>query len=143
MTDKTKTIELKKRAHKDTILYLEERKCVLTFQLQKNRREIKYLVDAQRTFKKGIFHLINLIRLQEGKAPYTWSEKKRKVIRSKSKNKIISGYSVVAQRTNKFKVLTMVNSSEEANKFIYNVMAHEDMSGFILKAHKVKLILID
>jgi len=144
MTNKTKTIELKKRAHKDTILYLEEKKRALTFQLHKNRREIKYLADSQRTFKKGIFYLINLIRLQSGKDPFTWSEKKRKVIRrSKEKNTVIPAFLVAASKKESFKILRTCGTFDEAEELINRLDLYAQYEPAIVKIHNARIILID
>lgn len=150
MTDKKDTIEMKKRAHRETIDYLEKKKIALTLQLQKNRREINYLANDQRTFKKGIFYLINLIRLQNGSKPHVWNKKKRKVIRKpRSKNKIFSGFTVVAhKKDDSYKIIETFNTLELADRFIIDTMHLEGIDVYprgdlTIKTHEARIILID
>lgn len=154
MTDRTKTIELKRRAHKDTIQYLEQKKFACSLQLQRNRGKINSLANEQKVSKKMIFFLNNLIRLQEGKEPYTWNEKKRKVIQNtKSKNKVLSAFLVIVHyKDGSHKPLNVFDTQESANEYMMedeiDTISEVDMilekeRPLAIKTHKARIILID
>jgi len=152
MTDADKTRKIKKRAHEGTIYYLERQKLDLILKLQKNRRQINLLAEEQRAHKKGIFYLINLIRLQEGKDPHVWSEKERKVIRKikprSSGNIILPGYSAVIDNKYALTILEVVSQEEETKVFmdfleLIGKNSFYKINPPTFEAHKTRIILID